>query len=196
MTVDKLLLSKRFDNALLWAVNCHSKQYRKGTGIPYISHLLAVVAIVMENTLDEDVVIGALLHDAAEDQGGQIMLEKIRFAFGEKVADIVAGCTDAWVIPKPEWLPRKENYIQSLPKHSEDTQLVSLADKLHNIRAILHDYRIVGERLWERFSAGKEGTLWYYRELVKTFKTIANKKHELLVTELDEVVSEVERISR
>ena len=134
---EKLLLTKRFDDAVLWAINCHSRQTRKGTDIPYISHLMGVASIVMEHTTDEDVVIAALLHDAAEDQGGKEMLDKIRFVFGDKVAEIVEGCTDALVIPKPSWLERKQKYIDSLPRHSEETHLVSIGDKLHNVRSIL-----------------------------------------------------------
>lgn len=159
------LLSDRFDEALAYASRLHREQRRKGTNIPYISHLLSVAALVLEHGGNEDQAIAGLLHDAVEDQGGQKTLDEIRRRFGETVATIVADCTDAWEDPKPEWRPRKEAYIATLPTKDRISLLVSLADKTHNARAILHDYRDIGDPLWGRFSGGKEGTLWYYRTL-------------------------------
>jgi (p)ppGpp synthase/HD superfamily hydrolase len=186
-------LSPRFDQALQYAVLIHAGQCRTGTEIPYLSHLLGVASIALEYGANEDEVIGALLHDAAEDAGGRGRIADIRHRFGDAVADIVAGCTDADVLPKPAWRKRKEDYIAHLPTASPSVRLVSAADKLHNARAILRDYRVHREDLWKRFHGGKDGTLWYYRSLVDGFsKTERNE----LIEELDRVVSEIERISK
>jgi (p)ppGpp synthase/HD superfamily hydrolase len=159
------MLTDRYDEALLYASALHRGQVRKGTKIPYFSHLLSVSALVLKSEGDEDQAIAGLLHDAAEDQGGQATLDEIRRRFGPRVADIVADCTDTLVTPKPPWRVRKEAYIARLPSKSRDSLLVSLADKTDNARAILGDYREMGDRVWDRFSGGKEGTRWYYREL-------------------------------
>jgi (p)ppGpp synthase/HD superfamily hydrolase len=116
--------------------------------------------------------IAGLLHDAAEDQGGQTTLETIRSTFGAEVAQIVYDCTDSWVEPKPPWRPRKEAYLATLPKKTPTSLLVSLADKVDNAWAILHDYRDVGEELWDRFTGGREGTIWYYRKLSVIFDEV------------------------
>ncbi len=163
-------LGTRFEDALLYAARLHSKQLRKGSGVPYISHLLGVTALVLESGGSENEAIAALLHDAVEDQGGHATLETIRLRFGEEVARIVEGCTDAFSLPKPPWRARKEKYIQHLPQVSPEIRRVSLADKLHNARAIQASLWQDGEALWGRFNGGKAGTLWYYQELVKVFK--------------------------
>src|SRR5918911_197645 len=157
-----MILSERFNEAFLYASQLHAEQTRKGTTIPYIAHLMAVTAIVLENGGNEDEAIAALLHDSIEDQGGEATRQEIRRRFGETVVEIVNGCTDAEVIPKPPWRARKEAYIAHLIHASPSVRLVSAADKLHNARAILADYRVLGESLWKRFNGGKEGTLWYY----------------------------------
>jgi len=163
------MLTDRFDEALSYASRLHRDQRRKGTDIPYISHLLSVAALVLEHGGDEDQAIAALLHDATEDQGGEATLIDIRGRFGDKVAAIVADCTDAWEEPKPAWRQRKENYIAHLPQKAPASLLVSLADKTHNARAILNDYRRIGDDLWPRFNGGKEGTLWYYQSLAAVY---------------------------
>jgi len=162
-------LSARYEEAIIYAVRLHARQARKGSGVPYVSHLLAVSALVLEFGGDEDQAIAGLLHDAIEDQGGSGTREEIRKRFGERVTAIVDGCTDADTNPKPPWKPRKEAYIAHLRKAPAEVRLVSAADKLHNVRTITADYRQLGENLWSRFRGGKEGTLWYYRELVRTF---------------------------
>src|SRR5262249_43734156 len=151
-------------------VVAHSGQMRKASGIPYIAHLLGVASIALEYGANEDEAIGALLHDAAEDAGGRGRLEDIRLRFGDAVAAIVEGWTHTVQTPKPEWRKRKEDYIAHVAMASPSVRLVSAADKLHNARAILRDYRRIGEELWPRFNGGREGTLWYYRELVKAFR--------------------------
>lgn len=163
------MLSDRFDDALAYASRLHRNQRRKGTAIPYISHLMSVAALVLEHGGNEDQAIAALLHDAAEDQGGEPTLMEIRRRFGATVAKIVHDCTDAWEEPKPEWRQRKEAYIAKLPEKDTLSLLVSLADKTHNAKAILADYRQIGDDLWGRFNGGKEGTFWYYQTLSSVY---------------------------
>lgn len=181
--------SKRLDDALLYAADVHRDQVRKGSGIPYVTHLIGVASIVGENGGSEDEVIAGLLHDAPEDHGGIERLEDIRERFGDRVAEIVAGCSDTYEEDKPEWWGRKEAHIAHLANAPESVRLVSAADKLHNARAILADLRVLGDGLWGRFTGGKDGTLWYYRELVKTFRASGA---DAVVEELDRVGSEVE----
>ena len=149
------MLSERFDNALAFASKLHRHQVRKGVDVPYISHLLAVCSLVIENGGSEDQAIAALLHDAAEDQGGAAMLSEIRARYGDAVAAIVADCTDAWEEPKPAWRERKERYLASLAAKPKTSLLVSLADKVHNARSILADHRAVGADVWTRFTGGE-----------------------------------------
>lgn len=166
------MLTPRFDDAFLFAHSLHRTQVRKGTAIPYISYLMTVSALVIEHGGDEDQAIAALLHDGPEDQGGTATLAEIRGRFGERVAAIIADCTDAWVEPKPDWRPRKEAYLAHLPEKPKESLLVSLADKTHNAEAILHDYREIGDALWPRFNGGDTGTRWYYSALAQAFAKI------------------------
>jgi GTP pyrophosphokinase len=138
--------------------------------VPYVAHVLSVAALVLEAGGDEDQAIAALLHDVVEDCGGAPVLEEIRHEFGERVARIVDGCTDTDEEPKPPWRERKERYLRHLQQGGEDVRLVSLADKLHNVRSIVLDYRALGEKVWERFTGGREGTLWYYRALLNIYR--------------------------
>lgn len=182
-------LSTRFDEALIFASRLHAKQIRKGSGIPYIAHLLAVTALVLEHGGDENEAIAALLHDAIEDQGGDATRQEIRRRFGEVVVEIVNGCTDTDSTPKPPWQGRKEAYIAHLPTATPSVLLVSASDKLHNVRSILNDYRVVGEELWQRFKAGKQGTLWYYRSLLEVYKVCYPTA---LTAELERTMRELE----
>ncbi len=184
---------EKFERALLYAARVHRDQYRKGTSTPYVTHLLAVAALVGENGGTEDEVVAALLHDAPEDQGGETTLEDIRARFGDEVAQLVDGCTDTYEDPKPPWRERKERYLAHLANAPSSVCLVSSADKLHNARAVLSDYRLLGEDLWERFNGGKEGTLWYYRAISDVLTT---EDDSPLVEELDRVVAELERLAR
>ena len=167
-------------------------QLRKGANIPYISHLLGVASIAMEYGANEEETIGALLHDAGEDAGGDGRIEDIRQRFGNAVADIVQGCTDAVTMPKPPWQKRKEDYIAHVPHASASVRLVSASDKLHNSRAILRDFRQHGDEVWSRFKGGKDGTLWYYRSLITAFRQAGNSE---LIDELDRVVTELEQLA-
>lgn len=188
-----MVLSGRFRDAFDYALELHATQTRKGTLIPYIAHLMAVSSIVLEHGADEDTAVAALLHDAVEDQGGAPVLAEIRRRFGDAVGEIVAGCTDADTCPKPPWRARKEAYIAHVRTAPAAVRLVSCADKLHNARSILFDYRAMGEALWERFRGGRDGTLWYYRSLVEAFREAGGSS--ALVDELDRVVVELERLA-
>ena len=187
-----MTLTRRFEEALSFAARLHSAQVRKGTDIPYVSHLLAVAAVALEHGADEDEAIAALLHDAVEDQGGAATREEIRRRFGDRVAEIVDGCTDAETIPKPPWRERKERYVAHIADASPSVCLVSAADKLHNARSILSDLRACGDEVWGRFKGGKEGTLWYYRSLVGAFRAHGPSP---LVEELARTVEEIERLA-
>jgi GTP pyrophosphokinase len=187
-----VVLGPRFAEALPYAAQVHRDQVRKGTGVPYVSHLLGVAGIVLEHGGNEDEAIAALLHDAVEDQGGAPRLREIRQRFGDTVAAIVEGCTDTDEMPKPPWRPRKEAYIGHLASASPSVRLVSAADKLHNARTILADYRRFGDAVWDRFSGGREGTLWYYGALVEAYRPHGVTP---LVEELERVVGELMQIA-
>jgi len=189
-------LTHRFDEALLYAHQLHATQTRKGTGTPYIAHLMSVAALVIEGDGDEDCAIAGLLHDAIEDQGGQATADEIRRRFGERVAAIVYGCSDADTIPKPPWLARKEQYMAHLEGAPLDVLRVSVADKLHNSRDLLMDYRRLGDAQWSRFTGGKEGSLWYYRRLADIYRECVPQDSALWwqVEEIDRVVTELERL--
>ena len=183
---------EKFEDALIYAARLHRDQARKGSDVPYVTHLLAVASIVSENGGTEDEVVAALLHDAPEDRGGRERLEEIRSRFGDEVAKIVDGCTDTYEDPKPDWRPRKEAYVAHVATAPAPVRLVSAADKLHNARSILADLRSLGDKLWDRFTGGKEGTLWYYRALVEAY---AEAGKNPVVEELDRVVREVETLA-
>ena len=185
-------LTERFDEALTYASRLHVNQRRKGTDIPYVAHLLAVASIALEHGASETEAIAALLHDAIEDQGGSATREDIRRRFGDDVVAIVDGCTDAETCPKPPWRARKETYIAHVRSAPASVRLVSSSDKLHNARSILADYRTCGEALWDRFSGGREGTLWYYRALVEAYREGGGSP---VVDELERVVAEIERLA-
>jgi (p)ppGpp synthase/HD superfamily hydrolase len=183
-------LGPRFVEAFAFAARLHQEQRRKGADIPYLSHLMSVAALVLEDGGDEDEAIAGLLHDAVEDQGGRPTLEEIRARFGDRVARIVEGCTDSEVVPKPPWRERKERYLEHLRHAEADVRRVSSADKLHNARSILTDYRRRGDEVFDRFTAGKDETLWYYRSLVAAFGETGGGR---LADELARVVAELGR---
>jgi (p)ppGpp synthase/HD superfamily hydrolase len=166
-----MLLSSRFDQALQYAVTIHAGQTRKASEVPFIAHLLGVASLALEYGANEDEAIAALLHDAAEDAGGEGRLADIRVRFGEAVAGMVHDCTDTCESPKPAWQARKEAYIAHLPHSSPGALLVSCCDKLYNTRTIVADLRERGAVTWEKFRGGRDGSLWYYRTLVDFFMT-------------------------
>lgn len=184
------LLTDRFRQALVFAFDLHARQARKGSGVPYFSHLMGVAALVLEDGGGEDEAISALLHDAVEDQGGRQTLETIRQRFGERVAAIVLACSDTDQSPKPPWRERKLASLAHLREADPAVLRVSLADKIHNGRELLLLHSRYGPELWQRFRGGREGTLWYYRELLDIFRA---RRSDPLVDELERLVRELER---
>ena len=179
-------------DAAAFALRIHGAQTRKGSAVPYISHLLGVASLVLEHGGDEEQAIAGLLHDAVEDQDAH-QLDIIRDRFGARVAAIVAGCTDADTLPKPPWRARKEAYIAHLEHAGPDVWLVSCADKLHNARAIGTDLRTHGQAVYDRFRGGRDGTLWYYGTLSEVFTRLMPGA---LAAELAQAVREMERLSQ
>jgi len=191
---NSVVLGERFRSALVLACELHRDQVRKGSkAIPYIGHLLGVASIVIEDGGDEDVAIAALLHDAPEDQGGEATLARIRAEYGERVGAIVEACSDTLETPKPPWRERKERYVAHLEEAPDDVLRVSLADKVHNARAILADYREVEEELWSRFGGTRAESLWYYRTLTDLF---SRRRPGPLAYELRRTVDEIEGAGR
>jgi GTP pyrophosphokinase len=170
---DTPLLTDRFDAALHFATRHHARHLRKGTPVPYAAHLLAVAALVLEMHGDEDEAIGGLLHDVVEDGGGSAALAGIQAAFGSEVAAIVLDNSDSIDDggERAPWYERKRAYVDAFPDKSPPALRVCLADKLHNARATLLDYRIHGDALWARFGQ-RQGlaTRAYYRELAAAFE--------------------------
>jgi (p)ppGpp synthase/HD superfamily hydrolase len=186
------MLSDRFTQALTLAAQLHATQLRKGTNIPYVSHLLGVTSIALEHGADEDEAIAALLHDAVEDQGGVATLERIREQFGDRVATIVEGCSDTLQVPKPPWKERKETYLKHIIQASSSIRLVSASDKLHNARSILADLKTHGNQLWSRFSSSPTEILWYYRSITDAFEMAGTS---VLIKELNYTVCEIESLA-
>jgi (p)ppGpp synthase/HD superfamily hydrolase len=182
-------LGSRFREALDYAARIHARQKRKGSEVPYVSHLMSVAALVMEDGGTENEVIAALLHDAIEDQGGLDRRTEILDLFGEEVTSIVDGCTDSWEMPKPPWRERKESHIRTLREASREVLRVASADKLHNARSILSDLRRNGDATWALFRGGREGTLWYYRTL---HELLTRSAPGSMVEELGRVLAQME----
>ena len=185
-----LKLGPRFLRAFLFAAEKHAGQARKASTIPYIAHLMGVASLVLEAGGDEDLAIAGLLHDVVEDCGGMPRLREVRKQFGPRVAKIVEGCTDSFGDPKPEWMERKKGYLGEVKHADIETRLVSAADKLHNVRTILADYRQDGESIWKRFSGKREGTLWYYRALSDEYR---RRNPNRITRELEIAVAELEQ---
>jgi (p)ppGpp synthase/HD superfamily hydrolase len=191
-----MTLTTRMIEAFAFAAELHKEQRRKDSDIPYLSHLMAASSIVLEHGGDENEAIAALLHDSVEDQGpfypggAEGLRQEIERRFGSAVIAIVDGCTDSDVLPKPPWRQRKEAYIAHLEDAPTSVLRVSAADKLHNARSILSDYRQIGDVLWARFHADRDHVLWYYRSLVDAFQKAGAPK--ALLFELDYTVTVLE----
>jgi (p)ppGpp synthase/HD superfamily hydrolase len=183
-------LTRRFDDALLYAHAAHGSQSRKGTGVPYVGHLLGVASIVIDDGGSEDEAIAALLHDAAEDAGGHDRLADIRSQFGPVVAKIVEDCTDSFKTPKEPWADRKQKYLKHARTLDGSSLRVSAADKVHNSYAILRDLRNVGDEVWARFNAKPDDVLAYYQGLVRAYREAGGGR---LVDELERIVRGIER---
>ncbi|MGA8087590.1 MAG: HD domain-containing protein [Terracidiphilus sp.] len=197
----QLHLTDRFSRAIDYARHLHIER-RKATRIPYMAHLLGVASLVMGEAgqvpfpVTEDMVIAALLHDAAEDHGGQTRIADIRCNFGPEVARMIEGLSDTFTedpCEKEDWDYRKKTYLERLPQESPETHLISAADKLYNARTILDEFRAVGPKVWDRFHRSRDKQLWYFNELLKVFKSAGTNR---IVEELDRVVAELVRISR
>jgi HD domain len=184
-------LTERFLAAVALAQEVHGGQRRSGTEIPYLAHLLVVTGLVLEDGGDEDQAIAAMLHDAVEDGGGSPLLERIRHSFGGRVASIVAGCSDSVdVDPAESWIARKQRYLDHLREVQDDAILrVALADKVHNARSLVRDYREEGDALWERFTqkTARE-QLWYYGGLLAFLRA---RRAGPLTEDLDRAVGEL-----
>jgi len=185
--------SPRFRHAFDYAATLHAADVRKGARIPYLSHLLEVCAIVLRYGGNEDAAIAAFLHDAAEDHGGKPRLVDIQRNFGKTVASIVEECTDSTTTPKQSWEIRKKRYVKHLPEASRGGLLVSAADKLSNVRAILADHYVIGDEVYKRFKRPKRRTLWYYNALSRAFTTHLPGD---LARELRRTVAELNRVSK
>lgn len=183
-------LGNRFVDALGYAAGAHAGQLRGGDGQPYIAHLLRVTGLVIQEGGSEDEAIAALLHDAVEDQGGLDRLEDIRGRYGHLVADIVDECTDSYGEPRPPWRQRKEQYLSELERSSPGALLVSLADKLDNVRTMLRGHRVYGDEIWERSGKTPDDARWYYGTLASRF---AELRPGPLADELATAVAALER---
>jgi (p)ppGpp synthase/HD superfamily hydrolase len=166
-------VTPRMYKALKLAFKLHGHDARKKSTVPYIAHLLAVCALVQLDGGSEDEAIAALLHDALEDKPKEINRKKIRHKFGKKVLKMIELSTDT---PKdytggqkPPWKERKEAYLKHIRETDQSLLRVTIADKIDNARAILADHQRMGNQVWEKFNAGKEDQLWYYRSCIKAF---------------------------
>ena len=192
MTPPSVVLTAAYADAVRYAAVLHARQVRKGTSIPYMSHLLAVSALVLEAGGDEEMAIAALLHDGPEDHGGRKVLNDIRDRFGPRVAGIVEGCTDSFAEDpdeKEDWKVRKLAYLEHLKHVEVDGLTVSLADKLHNARSIVTDLLIGKESTWARFNATVDDILWYYQSILAIGE--ASKGPGFLVVNLREAIQEM-----
>lgn len=176
----------RLVRAFELAQRLHGEQARKGSEIPYLGHLLGVTSIVIDDGGSENEIIAALLHDGPEDAGGEETLALIREEFGDEVAAIVDHLSDTFEDPKPPWKARKEKYLADLENLPVDelgrkVLRISLADKLHNVRSILLDLDRVGDDVWDRFTGGKEGSLWYYQSLADIYGAKLGEEEPLVL---------------
>jgi (p)ppGpp synthase/HD superfamily hydrolase len=181
---------RRLEQSILLATKAFSGITRKGTDIPYVTHLFCVMANVAEHGGDEDLCIAAVLHDYLEDIPGS-SVSQLAAQFGDRVAGIVLAVSDSTVLPKPPWRDRKERFLARLGGESEDVKLICAADKLHNVRSLLRDLKRDGISTLDRFSGGRDGTLWYYTQVVKV---LSEGWDHPLCDELILVVQEFERV--
>lgn len=192
---DDHVLSPRLQEALDLAFTLHGRDARKQSPVPVMAHLLGVCAIVQHDGGTEDEGVAALLHDTLEDKAGQITPLEIEERFGSRVLTMIAIATDT---PpdydggvKPPWRERKEGYLRNIRAARPALLRVTIADKIDNLRAMLLDYHRLGDQLWERFNAGKEEQLWYYRAALAAYIS-AGYPHGPLLSELGRLVNELE----
>ncbi|MBD2436233.1 HD domain-containing protein [Nostoc sp. FACHB-110] len=182
-------LTVRFESALVFATQLHAQQIRKISGVPYISHLLSVAALVIEDGGSEDEAIAALLHDAIEDQGGASTAQIIRQKFGDKVADIVESCTESDAVPKPPWEECKQQYLQKISQGSPEVLRVVLADKVHNARSNLTEFYLYGDKAWTL--AQRQRTLWFYHSVIEIAQKFVDSP---LLAEFKRIVQQLEAL--
>jgi len=188
-----IYLTDRFFDAMAYATLVHKEDVRKSTNIAYISHPFGVAALVLEAGGDEDQAIAALLHDVAEDGGGEARLVEITERFGPRVAHIVRGCSDSILeigAVKDPWKMRKENHLHHLRTADADILLVTAADKTHNARAIASDIQSIGNEVWKRFNANQDEILWYYTSIFEVLSK--NKVTPILLNPLRSAISIME----
>ena len=195
MISNKKLDLDKYLEAYTYSYKLHKKQMRKGSNIPYFTHLSSVSNLIIENNGTTTQAIAGLLHDAVEDQGGVKTLKVIRTKFGSKVATIVKECSDSVVEPKPPWSERKKKYLSDIKKKTQSSMFVSLCDKLHNGTCIIDDHKRVGKKLWKRFTASPKDIAWYYESLYKEFNRHL-KGHKVLKDNYYLVVKEIKRIAK
>jgi (p)ppGpp synthase/HD superfamily hydrolase len=195
---ERLLLTERFSAAVEYARQLHT-EYRKGTDVPYMAHLLGVASLVMGEAggsvpVTEDMVIAALLHDTVEDHGGMPRLRDVEKRFGANVARMVAGLSDTFAEDhnsKEGWEERKNGYLERLRNETDDVLLISAADKLYNAKSILDDHRLIGEAVWERFHRGSDQQVWYFKLLLAVFRAHPTNK---IVDDFERVVKELSKL--
>ncbi len=188
-------LTERFERALVYTCQVHAGQVRKGNNVPYLSHLLAVSALVLEFGGNEDEAIGGLLHDAVEDAGGERRLDEICQQFGESVAEIVAGCTETLRRPKPPWRVRKEEFLLRLKQASRSVLLVVGSDKLHNMRCTIRGLHQQGSQFWSHFNCSKPEFLWYFRSLQEVFLSRSGQLPSALLEELTQTLDQLQKLA-
>ncbi|MEH2154950.1 HD domain-containing protein [Nostoc sp.] len=186
-SINKPKLTTRFEEALVYATQLHAQQVRRISGVPYVSHLLSVTALVLEDGGSEDEAIAALLHDAIEDQGGRRTGEIIRQKFGDKVADIVETCTESDAVLQPSWKERKQKYLENISQGSPEVLRVALADKVHNARSNLTEWDLYGDKAWNKEQ--RQRNLWFYRSVIEVAQTLTDSR---LVEELRRIVKQLE----
>lgn len=185
-----ITLTQKFEEALTFANQVHAAQKRKDSGAPYFAHVIGVAALVLEDGGSEEEAIAALLHDTAEDQGGQAMLDEIAERFGRKIAQIVAECSDTLTSPKPPWRARKEAHLVTLRTARPETIRIMLADKVYNSRNLLRSLQERGDLVWGNFKGGRDGTLWYFKQMYRVFTHTFPPSNYLM----DEFARNIQRI--
>ncbi|ASV75641.1 GTP pyrophosphokinase [Thermogutta terrifontis] len=188
-----LELTPRFDEALRFAVSVHRHQVRNVTETPYVGHLLRVCGLVLEYGGTEDEAIAGLLHDALEDQNRPGLVDEIKQRFGPQVLEIVRECSDTTQRPKPPWRERKEQFLRRLAEANAAVRLVVAADKWDNVNNLLVLLRRFGPEIWQHFRGGREGTLWYYREIVSVLRRASQNP---LILDLAERVEQLHKLAK
>lgn len=197
-------LTPQIEKAIKTAARLHKGQYRKVVGedgeeLPYVSHLYSVAWILAEYTDDEDVIIAGLLHDVLEDVKPSVYDEEdMKEEFGERVTRIVKEVSEDkdGTITKEEaedtWQERKEGYLNGLEEDSKEGLMCSAADKLHNTRSLIEDYKKEREKVWDNFNASKEEKIWYYEEVLAVLE---ERLESEIVDVFKDAIGDLKRLS-